>query len=208
MAATKTDGTLWAWGSNNNGQLGLGNQTYYSSPKQIGALTSWLNISAGRYSLVAIKSDGTLWAWGANDYGQLGLSNKIAYSSPKQVGALTNWSKSGSGTYHNIALKTDSTLWSWGYNDHGQLGQNNTSNLSSPKQIGSLTNWKSVNLFNWLSSTSAAITTTNNLYVWGDNYGGQLGLSNGTDYSSPKQVGSLSTWSTASIGNRVTIAVG
>jgi alpha-tubulin suppressor-like RCC1 family protein len=54
VQAIKTDGTLWAWGGNNQGQLGLGNKTYYSSPKQVGALTSWLDIATGSYHTVGI----------------------------------------------------------------------------------------------------------------------------------------------------------
>ena len=66
---------LYSWGQNNTGQLGLGNTTYYSSPKQVGALTNWLSVSCGRYHTVSIKTDGTLWSWGYNANGQLGLNN-------------------------------------------------------------------------------------------------------------------------------------
>jgi alpha-tubulin suppressor-like RCC1 family protein len=71
--------------------LGLGNETSYSSPKQVGALTTWLNVAGGRYYTLATKTDGTLWSWGQNNYGQLGLGNTLDRSSPVQVGALTTW---------------------------------------------------------------------------------------------------------------------
>ena len=103
--AIKTDGTLWSWGWNAYGQLGLGNTTNYSSPKQVGALTTWSKSAAGGYETFAIKTDGTLWAWGKNTYGQLGLGNTTNYSSPKQVGALTGWSIVGAGRYFTLALK-------------------------------------------------------------------------------------------------------
>ena len=99
------DKQLWSWGRNNFGQLGLGNTTYYSSPKQVGALTTWLSL-AGGYHTVAIKTDGTLWSWGWNPYGQLGLGNTTYYSSPKQVGALTTWSKITTGFFHTLASKS------------------------------------------------------------------------------------------------------
>ena len=51
--ATKTDGTIWAWGQNSNGELGLGNTTDYSSPKQIGAVTTWNKIAAGNFFFIA-----------------------------------------------------------------------------------------------------------------------------------------------------------
>ena len=86
-------GYLYAWGNGGTGALGLGNTTNYSSPKQVGALSTWATITAGANYGLAIKTDGTMWSWGYNPYGQLGLGNTTYYSSPKQVGALTNWSK-------------------------------------------------------------------------------------------------------------------
>ena len=96
-------GGLYSWGRNNYGQLGLGNTTNYSSPKQVGALTTWSKISAGNNFSIATKTDGTLWSWGYNNFGQLGLGNTTNYSSPKQVGALTTWSKIAGGSLHTIA---------------------------------------------------------------------------------------------------------
>ena len=90
---------LYSWGINNQGQLGLGNTTNYSSPKQIGALTNWLKIAAGYGNIAAIKTDGTLWTWGRGGNGVLGLGNTTNYSSPKQVGALTNWLNIASGYF-------------------------------------------------------------------------------------------------------------
>ena len=81
---------LWAWGRATNGKLGLGNATDYSSPKQVGALTTWATVTAGNSFTLAIKTDGTLWAWGYNGAdGRLGIGNTTAYSSPKQVGVST-----------------------------------------------------------------------------------------------------------------------
>ena len=101
--AVKTDGTLWSWGDNSNGQLGVGNTTYYSSPKQVGSLTNWLNTACGYRSTISIKTDGTLWSWGGNGQGQLGIGNTTAYSSPKQVGNLTTWATITSGDNHALA---------------------------------------------------------------------------------------------------------
>jgi len=89
---------LFSWGNNLYGQLGLGNITYYSSPKQVGSLNNWASISAGRNNTnLALRTDSTLWSWGYNVYGQLGLGNTTNYLSPKQVGALTNWSQTSVG---------------------------------------------------------------------------------------------------------------
>ena len=197
--ATKTDGTIWSWGSNTNGSLGLGNLTDYSSPKQIGALTNWLNVSAGYNTVIATKTDGTLWTWGRGNSGQLGLGNTTGYSSPKQVGALTNWlniAGSGSG-YSNMATTTSGTLYSWGDNSYGQLGLGDTTNRSSPTQVGSLTTWSKIAL---RSNGALATKTDGTLWVWGRNNNGQLGLGNTTNYSSPKQVGSSTTWLSVAAG--------
>jgi len=183
---------LYAWGQNNYGQLGLGNITSYSSPKQVGNLTIWLNISSGQYYTSAIKTDGTLWTWGLNNSGQLGLNNTTNYSSPKQVGSLTNWSLVASSSGTTLAIKTDGTLWSWGANSNGQLGLGNRTNYSSPKQVGSLTNWLTVVTQN---NSTLAIKTDGTLWSWGLNAYGQLGLQNTTYYSSPKQVGASTNWS-------------
>ena len=97
------DNRLWTWGNNAYGQLGLSNVAYYSSPKQVGALTTWSAIAGGYHHTIATKTDGALWTWGNNAQGQLGLSNTTYYSSPKQVGALTTWSAIASGGFHTIA---------------------------------------------------------------------------------------------------------
>ena len=90
-AAIKTDGTLWVWGLNLYGELGLGNTTNYSSPKQVGLLTNWRDVYPGTRRMFAIKTDGTLWTWGNNTDGSLGLGTTTNYSSPKQIGSRTDW---------------------------------------------------------------------------------------------------------------------
>jgi alpha-tubulin suppressor-like RCC1 family protein len=143
VLATRTDGTLWAWGRNNFGQLGLGNTTYYSSPVQVGGLTTWLNVSCGYNFTLANATGKSLWAWGKNNFGQLGLGDVTYYSSPVQVGSLTTWNTISCGNEHCMAVKTDGTLWTWGWNNNGQLGNSPLYllNQSSPVQIGSLTTW-------------------------------------------------------------------
>jgi alpha-tubulin suppressor-like RCC1 family protein len=197
-SALSTNGSLWTWGFNYSGQLGLSDTSNRSSPVQVGGLTNWAQVSMSSASCIAIKTDGTLWAWGSGQNGRLGLNNTTDYSSPKQVGSLTNWSKVSAAAIQCLAIKTDGTLWAWGYNNYGQLGLNDTVSRSSPVQVGSLTNWFSVSSGNAFCS---AIKTDGTLWAWGSNTtDGNLGLSDTVNRSSPVQVGALTNWAKSSSG--------
>ena len=138
MTAIKTDGTLWAWGRNNYGELCQNNRTDYSSPKQIPG--SWSQVEQG----AGLKTDGTLWAWGPNYGGKLGQNQgypALNYaSSPVQIpgdwaGFYVSGTSAGNSDDGMGGVKTDGTLWSWGYNSQGQLGDNTVVPKSSPIQI-------------------------------------------------------------------------
>ncbi len=151
--ATKTDGTLWAWGNNSDGgELGQNNRTHYSSPVQIPG-TSWALVEGGYRAAMATKTDGTLWAWGNNDNGTLGINEVEGNykSSPVQVPGTTWGTSNRSHLYFGMryagAIKTDGTLWTWGRGAYGGTGQNNESQISSPAQVGSNTDWVQVNSF-------------------------------------------------------------
>ncbi len=81
----KQDGTLWSWGSNNNGGLGQGSTGSKRTPLQIGNATNWVAVSAGFLHSLAMKADGSVYAWGANSYGELGIGNKQDQLVPVQV---------------------------------------------------------------------------------------------------------------------------
>jgi alpha-tubulin suppressor-like RCC1 family protein len=198
IAAIKTGGTLWTWGSNTNGGLGLGDTTSRSSPVQVGALTTWKQVSVSFYNhLYAVKTDGTLWSCGNNSFGQLGLGDTLSRSSPVQVGTLTTWSTVAACGYHGIMVKTDGTLWTCGYNFQGRLGLGDTLSRSSPVQVGLLTNWKSATAS---LSSSTTLKTDGTIWAWGSNSNGQLGLGDTLSRSSPVQVGALTTWKSIAAG--------
>ena len=82
--AIKSNGTLWAWGYNNYGQLGDNTITYSLKPIQIGK-DRWKGVTAGGASTMAIREDGTLWAWGDNRKGQLGDGTTKVRTTPTRV---------------------------------------------------------------------------------------------------------------------------
>ena len=202
-AAIKTDGTLWLWGQNNQGQLGINSIIYKSSPVQtISGGNNWKTVSSSTYggNIMAIKTDGTLWGWGDGSQGQLGDNSTTTRSSPVQIIAGgTNWSKCTAGIYQSAAIKTDGTLWTWGYNTWGQLGDNTRNTRLSPIQtIAGGTNWKqvSINMYNMI-----AIKTDGTLWTWGYNAYGQLGDNTTISKSSPIQTIAAGTnWKMCSCG--------
>jgi len=203
-------GTLYGWGANYCGQLGLGYaNSQVVTPAAVGGLTAWTNIFVGcGPGGFATKNDGTLWVWGGNNYyGRLGLSlsgpSNTAFSSPQQVGSLTNWKTVAPDALSTVAVKTDGTLWSWGFGGYGQLGISNTTSYSSPKQVGALTNWSTVSSGN---NSTLAIKIDGSLWAWGSNTG-MLGLGNLTSYSSPVQVGALTNWQSISLSGNMAAAV-
>ena len=192
FVAIKTNGTLWAWGRNNQSKLGDTTSTYRSSPVQIGALTNWSRTTSGERHTIAIKTDGTLWSWGYNNYGQLGNNSITGRASPIQIGALTTWSKSSAGQRHSGAVSSNGSIWTWGRNNFGgQLGQGNSISKSSPTQVGSLTNWLKISMGN---NFTLAVKTDGTLWAWGYNTAGQLGDGTAINRSSPVQVGALTSW--------------
>jgi len=200
MAAIKTDGTLWCWGENTNGQLGDNTITKKSSPVQTIAFgTNWKQVACGDSFTAAIKTDGTLWMWGIGGNGQLG-ENKISGSaSPVQTFAFgSNWKQVSCGYRHTAAVKTDGTLWCWG--TAGLLGDNTAvGNRSSPVQtVTYATNWKQVSCGR---NHTGAIKVDGTLWTWGNNAYGQLGDFSSSSRSSPVQIyQGGNTWKNISVG--------
>jgi hypothetical protein len=222
-SAIKTDGTLWIWGNNAQGQLGDNTVTVRSSPIQtIAGGNNWKQVALAKRAdtSTAIKIDGTLWLWGDGRTGELGNNNIIKVSSPIQtVSGGTNWKQVDCGTNYTAAIKTDGTLWLWGKNSYGQLGNNSTTNVSSPVQtVSGGTNWKQVVCG---ESFTASIKTDGTLWLWGRNWipigffpvvstiigaiGTNVQIFN---YSSPVQTVSGGTnWKLVTCGNYSTAAI-
>jgi len=198
VVACKTDGTLWSWGYNNSGGLGLNDRTQRSSPTQIPG-TTWPTDGYRKITqmqsdgFMVIKQDGTLWAWGNNDDGVFGINQPTGtkYSSPVQVGSDSTWSKidSSNNNRYSMGIKTDGTLWCiGGVNTYGNAGVNDRTRRSSPIQVGSGTDWYDVACDN--NFCTAATKTDGTLWTWGRNDQGQLGQNQpvNSHRSSPVQI--------------------
>jgi alpha-tubulin suppressor-like RCC1 family protein len=142
--ALKADGTVWASGMNNYGQLGNGGNTESTTPIQVrgvggaGFLTGITAISAYQYGAMALKNDGTVYAWGRNEYGQLGDGSQLGQQNdgfnsnlPRQV-SITGVVAIGSGDEHNMAVKSDGTVWR-GDRTGGTLGTARTPTLAAER---------------------------------------------------------------------------
>tara|TARA_R100000306_G_C4358269_1_gene133928 strand:+ start:14 stop:1246 length:1233 start_codon:yes stop_codon:yes gene_type:complete len=190
----KTDGTLWAWGRNNFGQLGLGNTTDYSSPVQVGSLTDWDYVVCSFGTTSCLKTDGTVWGFGQGWYGSMGQGNETDYSSPVQLGSYTDWTYIGRtvNAAPDFMGVRGGKLWGCGANSYGGLGTGNTTSYNSPVQIGSLTNWSTVE---GGSAGFCSIKTDGTAWAWGLAYQGMNMDGTDTNTSSPVQIGSLTDWS-------------
>ena len=174
--ARGNDGTLWSWGFNPGGLLGLNDEAARSRPTQIGTDTTWTAVSQRH----ATKSDGTLWAMGPNTNGILGLNASYPEmrSSPTQVGTDTTWTNEVNSNGVVSWIKTDGTLWVWGYNNYGALGLSQANAyISSPTQIPSPTSFSKMAITS--SNINGGITSDGTLYMWGANRYGALGLNQG-----------------------------
>ena len=114
----KDDGSLWAWGSNINGQVGNNSQEHQYSPVHI--IDDVVAVAAGSWHSMAIRSDGSLWGWGANARGQLGSGSDADQFYPIHI--MDDIIAVSAGMYHTLAIRSDGSLWGWGWNSHGQIG--------------------------------------------------------------------------------------
>ena len=193
--ALKSDGTIWAWGQDNNGQTGNPPASAtQNTPIQVGAATDWLDVAAGVSSTAfALKADGTIWGWGANSGSLLVSSSSIvSVGTPIQVNGVTGFVKMSAGGGHILAQKADGTLWAWGAGPGRGVGDGSPTIGSVPLQI-SIDTWS---YFSTGTGTSFGIKSDGTLWAWGINTNGQLGLGTETNHSVPVQIGTDTNWAT------------
>lgn len=201
VAAIKTNGELWMWGTNTSGGLGTNNVIDASSPVQtVSSGTDWKTAHTGAGVTAAVKNDGTLWLWGGNASGAIGDNTTTPKSSPVQtVSGGTNWKDVSLAFGTTVAIKNDGSLWLWGVGNSGQLGNNGGVSLSSPVQtVSGGTNWRKIaaGTFN-----VAGIKTDGTLWIWGLGTRGEIGNNAAVNRSSPVQTVSGGTnWKDVNIG--------
>jgi alpha-tubulin suppressor-like RCC1 family protein len=180
--ALKTDGTVWSWGYNVDGQLGDGTTTNSNTPVHAKNLTDVISIAVGSYHSLALKADGTVWAWGYNNLGQLGIGtfDPAAHPIPTKIQGLINVTALAAGRYFSMALKSDGTVWTWGNNEAGQLGDGTKTDRSTPVQTLNMTDVTAIAAG---VRHSLALRADGTVWTCGLNNYGQLGI--GTlDYGS------------------------
>jgi alpha-tubulin suppressor-like RCC1 family protein len=183
MTAIKTDGTLWTWGINSSGKLGINSSGFTSIMTPVTTFAggnNWKSVASGDNNTLAIKTDGTLWSWGSNVSGQLGDNTTTNRITPVTTFAGgNNWKSVASGYRYTAAVKTDGTLWSWGSNVSGKLGidpnELNATKITPVTTFAGGNNWKQVAIS---YNHTAAIKTDGTLWTWGINSSGQLGINN------------------------------
>jgi uncharacterized repeat protein (TIGR02543 family) len=167
--ALKSDGTVWAWGLNQEEQLGDGNTTNSSTPVQVSGLTSIVKLGSRGYHSVAVKSDGTVWTWGWDEYGALGNGvddSNNDYLVPIEVAGVTNPIMVTAGFNFSVALMQDHTLMAWGNNSEGEMGDGTTINRLTPIPV------PGIDQVVWVSAGwthVVAIRADGTVWTWGAN---------------------------------------
>lgn len=171
----RSDQSLWCWGRNDYGQLGLGS-VGDPEPTPVQVPGSWASVSAGAFHTCAIAVDGTLWCWGRAGDGELGIgpvAEDATIPSPTQVGADSDWNQVALGGRLSCGRRGLGTVWCWGNNDRGQLGQGTIGvppMADVPLQVGADADWVDLSV----ASAIACGRRGTDLWCWGSNsFGGQ-----------------------------------
>jgi alpha-tubulin suppressor-like RCC1 family protein len=201
------DGSLWGWGWNPTGALGLGDTMDRDRPERVGT-ASWVAVDSGGEHACGIQTDGSLWCWGENDDGELGIGMATGNRpSPQRAGTDTDWAQLEAGANYVCAVKAGGTLWCWGRGRRGQLGLGLTNQRSSPTQVGTDTDWAQVSA---RTNHTCATKTDGSLWCWGSNNAGELGFVTSLgSASTPQRVGTDRDWAHVSAGGTLgTLPVG
>lgn len=196
----KNDGTLWAYGENSYGELGLGDTTdrYYSGLTQVGTADNWSKVSSGQRYTLGLRTDGTIWSTGWGQYGRLGHGDTLNKTVFTQIGTADNWTDISANYDSSTALNSNGEIYGWGpYTITKSL--NNSGNYS-PRKLGTDTDWAGI-INSHRYAGVYAVKSDNSLWVIygaspqdGDTFPFGEDWSDGT--SLPKEVTRIGTVST------------
>ena len=199
----RTNGQLWCWGLNNDGQVGDGSRRIRTSPKRVGSDHDWRQVSLGWFTSCGVREDGSAWCWGGNAAGQLGSGSGGYRTAPVRVPG-DGWRSIAVGGWHVCGVKRDGTLWCWGRNTFGQRGDGTTSEVHRPAQVGSRAFWESVST-SW--SHTCGVLTSGELRCWGRNHDGQVGDGTRANRLRPRTVEGLPAIEQVATGEGSTCAL-
>jgi len=187
-AIITSNGNLYTWGSNSSGNLGLGytgnyhrmfNTEALASPRRVQGISNVVAISIGNGHSLALTAEGNLYSWGSNSHGQLGFGDtghNVFRRYPQRIPSISNVMAISAGDRYSAAVTASGHLYTLGRNDSGKLGHGQSDSniyLTTPTRVQGISNVVSVELGN---DHSAVITANGNLYLWGNNTAGKLGL--------------------------------
>jgi alpha-tubulin suppressor-like RCC1 family protein len=192
----KPDGTVWAWGNNDQGQLGDGTQTNRWRPTQVAGLTDVVAAAVGLDFSLVLTNTGTVWAWGGNSCGQVGDGTTTRRLTPVSL-SLTNIVAIAAGGQHALAMQADGTVYVWGRNDFGQLGNGGTTNNPTPTIN---TSFASASAIGGGFYHTLVVKSDGTVWGAGSNANGQLGVASLTSQLTPVQMGGSLTTAVAAVG--------
>ncbi len=178
-------GAAFAWGFNNNGQLGVGDVTDRSSPVAVLGGLQFKKTSSGNFHNLGLAVDGTVYAWGRNVRGQLGVGDTTPRSSPVAVLGGLKFREICAVEDKSFGITFSGDLYAWGDNSFGELGIGDVTARSSPVAVLGGLKFKIIKA---ALLHTYGITEGGDAYAWGLNAGGELGVGNVIPRSSPVAV--------------------
>lgn len=185
--AVRSNGRVYAWGSNTDYQLGDGTTDDSYTPTRL-SIRDVDQVAAGELHSLFLDGDGLVWSCGDNSYGQLGDSTTTRLTEPS-TSDMEDAIYIAAGDYFSLAIDRWDDVSSWGCNNYGQLGNGNSIDKDYPVSVDMT---KSVEMVAANDESAIALTTTGDVWTWGDNIDGQLGTGYTDDEYSPVRVRALS----------------